>query len=65
MALSELGKKRISGGFRVLGSEAWFHDGDKDFYEYAEELMVKGFTEEEALDFLEKVHNTVAHEYGD
>ena len=63
--LSEQNKKRISGSFQILGDKEWFHKGDKDFYKYAEELMEKGYTEDEAVDFLEKVYNTVANEYGD
>ena len=60
-----MGKKRITGAFQILGDGSWFKGGDTDFYKYAEELMEKGYTEDEAIDFLEKVYNTVANEYGD
>ena len=63
--LSEMGKKRITGEFRELGAKEWFKGGDKDFYIYAQELMDKGYTEDEAIDFLERVNSTVCNEYGD
>lgn len=63
--LSEKGKKRITSNFQILGVKEWYKKGDKDFYSYAEQLMNKGYTEEEAIDFLGGVYNTVANEYGD
>lgn len=57
--ITEQGKKKIE------EITEWFHRGDDDFEEYAIEMIRKGFSEDEALELLEKIFRTVANEYGD
>lgn len=60
-SVSELGVaiKNISGG------EWWKSEGEEVFTDLAKVLIDKGFTQEEAVDFLSSAFSAVSAEYGD
>jgi len=43
----------------------WFHEGQDVFLQVGDELINRGFSENETFNILEKVYRTVANEYGD
>lgn len=42
----------------------WKESNYEDFVNYAKKLIDKGFSEDEAVDFLEEIYDIVSNEYG-